>query len=453
MRIVIDIQALQTQSRFRGIGRYTYSFVNAIVRHCEMHEVVLVLSGLLPQAIDEITENFNKSCPGISVVVWRAPELGSFQNASTRKIAELVREAFLLQLRPDVILVASLFEGYGDSAICSIKRLDDTTPVVVILYDLIPLLNPGEYLDFDSAYKNYYMERVGFLKKADLCLAISEYSKNEAMATLDIPAERVVAISSAVEENFARGETKERALAALFGRLKIRKRYIFYVGGSDPRKNLERLIAAYALLPVDVRRNYQLVFGGAMPDVHVLKFMKSARELHLDDDDLVFTGYIGNDDLVELYKQCWLFVFPSFHEGFGLPALEAMLCGAPVIGSNVTSLPEVIGAPEALFPPRDVYAIADKMSKALTDQQFRDFLVENAALRARCFSWDTTAEIAIRAIESLAPIDLKRGSDVSSTPSLFGSLASELVAADENFLVSLSKCLVLNEVEATRVSK
>lgn len=198
MRIVIDMQGAQNESRFRGIGRYTLSFTQAIVRNRGEHEIILALSGLFPNTIESIRAAFYDLLPQENIRVWYAPEpvreceLG---NEWRRETAELIREAFLASLGPDVIHVTSLFEGYVDDTITSIGRFDHSTPVSVSLYDLIPLLNPDQYLKPDPHYAQYYHRKVDYLKKASAYLAISETAAQEITRALALGGASVVNLS------------------------------------------------------------------------------------------------------------------------------------------------------------------------------------------------------------------------------------------------------------------
>ena len=182
MRIVIDMQGAQTESRFRGIGRYTLSFAQGIVRNRGEHEVFLALNGLFPGTIEPIRAAFEGLLPQENIRVWYAPgpvrELEP-DNAWRRDVAELIREAFLASLQPDVIHITSLFEGYVDDGLTSIGRFDKNTPVSVSLYDLIPLLSPEQYLQSNPSYRAYYERKLDHLSCANLMLAISEYSRKE----------------------------------------------------------------------------------------------------------------------------------------------------------------------------------------------------------------------------------------------------------------------------------
>lgn len=404
MRIVIDMQGAQTESRFRGIGRYTLSFAQGIVRNRGEHEVFLALSGLFPDTIEPIREAFDGLLPQENIRVWYAP--GPVRevepaNAWRRKVAELIREAFLASLRPDVIHISSLFEGYVDDAVTSIGRFDKSTPVSVSLYDLIPLLWPEQYLQPNPSYRAYYERKVEHLSHAKVMLAISDSSRNEVLDHLDFASERVVNVSTAIDDSFKPLEFDKETVAAFNRKFNITRPFILYTGGADERKNLPRLIQAYARLAPALRERHQLVLAGKISESVIDLLKQVATQVQLAEDEVRFVGYVTDDDLIALYNLCAVFVFPSWHEGFGLPALEAMSCGAAVIASNVTSLPEVVGQPDALFDPLDLGAIAEKMTLVLEEESFSKGLRAHGLVQARKFSWDNTAQCGIAAFESI----------------------------------------------------
>ncbi|WP_343669757.1 glycosyltransferase [Paraburkholderia heleia] len=403
MRIVIDMQGAQSASRFRGIGRYTLGFVQHVVRNRGDHEIILALSGLLPESIDSIRTAFRGLLPNENIRVWYAPgptaEFGG--NEAAREVAELIREAFLASLKPDLIHVTSMFEGYVDNAVTSIARFDHATPVSVCLYDLIPLINPDAYLRPHPRYQEYYQRKVKYVEHAKCFLAISESSRREAQEYLSVPDERVYNISSAIGPSFTPREIDVEAAAQLRAKFGLTGEFVLYNGGSDERKNLSRLVHAYSALPAALRGHHRLLLAGQMPQENVDVLREEAAKRGLAPNELAFTGYVSDDELIQLYNLCKLFVFPSWHEGFGLPPLEAMACGAAVIGANASSLPEVIGLDEAMFDPFDVDAIAAKMAHALEDDTFRANLRAHGLERAQLFSWDETARRAIVAWEQI----------------------------------------------------
>ena len=406
MRIVIDMQGAQTESRFRGIGRYTLAFAQAVVRNCGEHEVILALSGLFPDTIDTIRAAFHGLLQQRNICVWSAPgpvKAEHPDNDAHRETAELIREAFLASLRPDIIHITSLFEGYVDDAVTSIGRFDTQTPISVSLYDLIPLLNPDQYLTPNPRYAIYYERKIASLRQAQWMLAISEYSRKEGIDALNDSSGRIVNVGTAIGSEFRPLNTTPALASELFSRIGITRAMVLYTGGSDERKNLPRLIEAWSALPASLRQTHQLLFAGRMPEGNVAEFRRIARHHGLQPDELLFSGYIDDQELVQLYNLCRLYVFPSWHEGFGLPALEAMACGAPVVGANTSSLPEVIGLNDALFDPFDVVDMAKKMAEVLQDKEFEIKLRKHGEQQARKFSWDTTAQRAIAAWETLLP--------------------------------------------------
>lgn len=452
MRIVVDMQGAQTASRFRGIGRYTLAFAHAIARNRNEHEIFLVLSGLFPETIEPIRAAFDGLLPQENIRVWHAPGMVSDcdpKNSSRRETAELMREAFLASLNPDVIHICSLFEGYVDDAVTSIKRLDSQTPISVILYDLIPLLNPDQYLAPSPSFAAYYQRKLGHLKNADIYLAISAFTKKECIDNLGVEPDRVINISTAIESEFQPIHIDEPTAKALHQKFGLCKPFVLYTGGADKRKNLPRLIEAWSKLPPALRAKHQLLFAGLMPEGNIAELRRIAARCGLKDDELLFSGYVTDDELVQLYNLCKLYIFPSWHEGFGLPALEAMACGAPVIGANTSSLPEVIGLKDALFDPFDAQAISNKLEASLTDDKFLEGLSTHGLAQSKRFSWDNTAKCAINAWEKLAARTGKTDGRTASTEigrkRLVGALAPTLSRASEQGLLSLAAQIAQNE--------
>lgn len=401
MRIVIDYQGAQSGgSRNRGIGRYTSAVTRAMIGSARDTEIILLLNGAFDETIGQIREEFEGVLPQENIIVWHPLRpISHIQSANDdrRHASELLREAFIARLNPDALLITSHFEGSGDDGATTVGLLPSNYPAAIILYDLIPYIYRSIYLA-NPAVERWYEHRIGGLKRADMLLSISESSRREAVDYLGYPPDRAISISTAADPHFRRADLGEQDRKALFAKYQINKPFVMYTGGIDHRKNIEGLIRAFAKLPSRIRRAHQLAVVCSIRPEDAPRLQQIAREAGLADSDLILTGFVPENDLVALYSTCRLFVFPSWHEGFGLPALEAMHCGAPVITANSSSLPEVVGDPRAMFDPRDDDSISERMTAALGDEDFRKWLIENGSKRAAMFSWDTIGERAIVAL-------------------------------------------------------
>lgn len=400
MRIVIDMQGAQTESRFRGIGRYTTFLAQAIARNRGEHELILTLNDAFPDTIEPVRRSFSDLLPKENIRIWHTPGPVRWIDASAgvrRRAGEVVRADVVDSLHPDVAHTSSLFEGFGDDALTGVAG-DRGYLESVSYYDLIPLTNPDDYLRHDL-YRRFYFRKFADLNKADLCLAISDYSRRECLASTNV--ENVVNIASAADDvDFKVLEIDEAKRRKILSSIGVTKPFVLFVGGTDKRKNIYRFLEACALLKKNPGVDAQIVLVGKIPEGAAITLSTAIRSVGLSPDDVKFAGYVNDRDLAYLYNLCELFVFPSWQEGFGLPALEAMRCGAPVIASQTSSLPEVIGMDEALFDPFDPRSIADTMERALRDADFRAVLRDNGLRRAENYSWDESARSAITAFEN-----------------------------------------------------
>jgi len=405
VRILIDLQGAQSTSRFRGIGRYSLSLALAMARNAGEHEIWLAVSSAFSESIINIRHSFDGLIQAERIRVFKIPapvaECQSIYGWRMR-VAEKMREHFLQQLKPDVVFVASLFEGYHDDAVTSVGSFAPELCTAVVLYDLIPLLNQEAYIT-NETQRDYYFRKVQSLKNADLLLTISEASRYEAIEALQWPPSKVANISAAADGRFRPLILTAERIHQLRSQYGIKHKMVMYApGGFDWRKNFEGLISAYSILSPALRAEHQLVIVGNIDADRRSYLQKLAHQAGLANGELVITGYISDDELVEFYNLATIFVFPSRHEGFGLPVLEAMACGTPVIGSKSTSIPEVIGLSEALFDPLSPQDIAEKMALALSDKLFRDRLKTYGLNQARNFTWNECAKRAINALELLA---------------------------------------------------
>ncbi|BDB21286.1 glycosyl transferase family 1 [Pseudomonas sp. CYM-20-01] len=443
MRIVIDLQGAQSESRFRGIGRYSLSLALAIAREAGNHEVWIALNGRMPESILDIQAAFSTLIPKERIRVFEVPD--ELSSAWVLSAAEVIREEFISSLVPDVVLISSLFEDPGVGAVTSVGASARNYKTAVVLYDLIPLLNKDVYLP-TQALRDYYSKKIEWLERADALLAISQSSCDEAVEYLEVPRESVVNISAAIGEQFYPKVFTGETAAKFLQRMGIHEKFVLYApGGFDPRKNFSRLLEAYSLLKPELRSVYQLVIASKLHDLQRIELLDLKEKFGFEIHELVLTGYVADEDLVSLYSLASLFVFPSTHEGFGLPVLEAMACGAPVIGSNCSSVPEVIGLDEALFDPLSVNSISTKISQVLEDDQLRCSLIEHAKVQSRKFSWDETATKAIAAIERLGTsLEDSKPYEFSQRAFLEGLLNLPHCQPTDRQLAKLSSCIAFN---------
>ncbi len=394
MRIVIDMQGLQTTfSSHRGVGRYTENLVREMLRLETRHEFYLALNGGLPAGIDRIRCLFEPLLPNERIVTWQNHcESSAFAhgNSPEASAAEIIRETFLNALAPDLIFSTNLQEGLFDAAVTSVRRIRSSALYCSTLHDVVPMFMANDYLG-DPRVRQWYEQKIADAKASDVILTVSHASKADIVDKLLLPDDRVVVTENGYDTTlFHPGQMSEDMRERVLAKYGIRRDFIFYIGGNDKHKNIQRLLAAFAILPVSLQRRFDLVLAG--------KEFPSDREIQdkiaqLELGSQVMTpGFIADEDLPALFRLCELFVFPSTHEGFGLPVLEAMACGAPVVGSNASAVREIIDNPRALFDATSEQDMSAKMCEALSDPSFRAELIEAGTRRAGHYSWVRTAK-------------------------------------------------------------
>jgi glycosyltransferase involved in cell wall biosynthesis len=261
-------------------------------------------------------------------------------------------------------------------------------PTVVTLYDLSFVRHP-EWHPKDRV-KHFQKFCLRNLSQADAIITISEFSKKEIMALLGTDPTKIYVTHLGVDPSFTpQGKTMEG----------LPDEYILFVGNLEPRKNLVTLLNAYRSLPRDLRERYRLVIAGASG--WLTKELKRVLHLFRNNEKPILTGYVPQKLLPNLYRGASLFVFPSFYEGFGLPMIEAMASGVPVIASNTTSLPEVIGNAGVLVNPSVVDELKEAMEDLLRNKETRAELSEKGLERAKLFSWEQCARGTLAAYRNV----------------------------------------------------
>ncbi|MDI6858528.1 MAG: glycosyltransferase family 1 protein [Dehalococcoidia bacterium] len=233
-------------------------------------------------------------------------------------------------------------------------------------------------------------------RRADVVIAVSEFTKADLVSFYGIDPEKIVVTSAAPAPHFHPLDDRRR-IDAVRREYGIDGPFILYVGNIQPRKNLRRLIEAFAATACESDIPHRLVIVGKKAWLHS-PVLEAARASRLS-ERITFTGYVPDKDLPALYNAADLFVYPSIFEGFGLPVLEAMSCGTPVITSNTSSLPEVGGDAAVYFDPLDAGDIARAIRAALADPELRSRLSARGLARAKEFSWAATARKTVEAYE------------------------------------------------------
>lgn len=266
--------------------------------------------------------------------------------------------------------------------------------LAVTLYDIIPFMFQNQYLPLPEIKKRY-MKTLDFVKSCDIIFAISDTTKQDAIKNLKIDSDKIQVIYGGIHDHF----TNRKQLVTTT-RNNIEKPYILYVGGSDYRKNLERLIESFGKLNQKSPGKRYLIIAGPIPEEHKFFLKLNAQKSNVV-DDVIFTGYVSDEELVKLYKGADLFAFPSLYEGFGLPILEAMACGVPVLTSSSSSLKEIAGSAAFLVNPESVSEIAEGMNYIVDNENVRIFFIKRGFERVEHFQWTKVAKKVLEGYQSL----------------------------------------------------
>ena len=389
MRIGFDMLAVQSPHHgHRGIGRYSRHLVSALLAGEHGHDVFLYAHADLP------TERI-PSGPHAQLRPL-GPANASDGLNPTRLVDRLART------NPDgldVLVVLSPFELW--SGYCPPTRPANGLKLAAVVYDMIPFLFPRSEVSDGSLSRHYRV--LEDLKRYDALLAISEATRRDTLRLLGMAGDRVTNISAASDDAFFVPDPSDEpgpSSRAMLAELGINRPFVLNVGGFDDRKNLWRLIDAFALVPKTLRRRFQLVLTFTVLDSDRDRLLHYARAAGLD-DALVVTGEVSDAALRVLYQRCTSFVFPSLYEGFGLPLLEAMHCGAAVLAGNNSSQPEVVGDAGLLANANDAVDIAANLARLLDDEPLRRWLRSRAVVQAGRFRWSESARLASRVLERL----------------------------------------------------
>jgi len=379
MRIGIDGRYIQ--DHFPGIGRYTYSLIRALAQVASDDSFIVLHNPALRNTRYDVAALARHA--NVTLVPVDVP---TFSTAEQTRLPWIVR-----RLRLDV-----LHSPYY------IKPYLLPCPSVVSLYDLISARYP-EYLPSPWARRAFAATTRLAITTARRLITLSAASRRDLVELYGVPPERVTVTPLAADERF-QPIAEAKILEAVRRKYDLPERFVLYLGSNKPHKNLVRLIQVWSLVLSPQSSvpnlqsaicNLQLVVAGHW-DPRYPQAQQKATELGLG-EAVRFLGDVSEADLPALYNLATVFAFPSLYEGFGLPPLEAMACGTPVVCANTSSLPEVVGDAALLFDPLDVQAMAATIAQALSDASLRAALRARGLARARLFSWERTARETLAA--------------------------------------------------------
>ncbi|WP_321311698.1 glycosyltransferase [Halarcobacter sp.] len=405
MNILMDLLAIQSEgSRGRGIGRYSEELSKNILK-LHSADVTLLLNSLFPEHKEDILNTFSSLIDEKNIQEYRLLDSSDkdFKNKSLFNNINsfLIEKQFSKYNNADIIHFHSIFEGLEGKADTLKTFLNITNlKTVITLYDLIPLIFKDTYLVNEDVRK-WYFNKLRLIYEADLLFAISDATREDAINILGIPEEKVINISGAIDSsNFFKLKTKNDNEKTLI-KYGINQPYLMYTGGIDFRKNLEVSIEAFSKIKQKNFENFQYVIVCKINDDQRKSFQELIKKLDIPDNKVIFTGFVSDEELNYLYNKAYLFIFPSIYEGFGLPVLEAMSCGTPVIGSNASSIPEIIGRDDCMFDPTSIEDISNKIDYVLDDKNLVETLKDYFYDRSKLFSWEKSAQIAIAGYKKL----------------------------------------------------
>ncbi len=376
----------------RGYGRFTRHMLTALLEQDTVNRYVFFMDSFLAGAGD-FPDNIERRVVELSASPTQAASADG-----RRSIGDMLKMGRAVAREPlDVFFFPSVYTYFP--VFSRVKKIVAIHDVIAEKYPQLIFRNRKSRLFWDLKTRLAIWQ-------SDLVLTVSEFSKQGIVEHFGLDPQRVAVVSEGSADAFYPVEDTQR-LVEVMKRHAITPdtRFILYVGGIAPHKNLAVLVAAFD----------RLVAGGRHDDVRLVLVGDYANDVFLMDDAIrarmddpvfrkrvIFTGYIPDDDLNALYNAATVFVLPSFCEGFGLPALEAMSCGTVVIGSDTTSIPEVVGEAGLFFDPNNAGALADHLRAVLDDAALREQLQRRSLKRAAMFSWQRSAADTLRVLTSLA---------------------------------------------------
>jgi len=391
MNIAIDLMSILGPTKNRGIGYYTTSQLKALFTLDKENNYFLLNLFEDIQLKDVLYYDGNVSeyyfNTGNNLLLWEYPEL----------IGEIYKN-FILEHKIDLFYITSPFDHRHPLE----KTWFVNTKYIVTIYDLIPYIFPNEYLKTNEM-KKLYKKALELVINSDGMLAISQSVKNDLLKyNICKNKNKIKVINAGADINRFHiiniSEDEKLQMQKKYG---IFNNFILCVGGDDERKNIAYLIEAYSHLSEELRLQYQLVIVCHLPKSSEERYYTIAKKMGVV-DRVVFTKFVSDEDLTKLYNMAFVSAFVSKYEGFGLPVLESMMCGVPVLTSNNSSLVEIAGDAAILVDPFDITDIVRGLNDLLSKTDL-DVLRKAGFERAKSFSWEKTAKLTLDAICNVTP--------------------------------------------------
>ncbi len=416
MRIGLEVFGLQSRSRHRGIGRYVKNLVAHLLTQNPQDEFILYAQEDLPTELIPTGPN--------AIVKFLTPiaELGE-----STMLDALARQARANPDRLDVLGVLNPLE------MCPSRNLPARPlkhlPMVAVVYDVIPFKFRDNCLPDLQAASRFY-GRLMTLRHYDGFAAISESTRQDFAFLLNLPGDRIANIRCASDPSFFFPTAETAEDQRILKSMNLTRPFVLTIGTHQEHKNLSRLIAAFGKLPEAVRLHHQLAVVGGMWEIDPKQLEDLCRE-HGVLDQLVITDRVSDTHLRLLYRRCTAYVSPSLYEGFGLPVLEAMHCGAAVLAGNNSSQIEVVGEAGLLADVTDADDLAHQLNRILGDPVLASQLRTNAPLHAAQFAWSDTSQRFYQLLRQVVDKPLTSRSKIaliapSDDPPELESIAREL---------------------------
>lgn len=275
-------------------------------------------------------------------------------------------------------------------------------PQILTLHDVIFLEKPqttGSSKNWYQRFGNQYRKAIvpTVAQRCQMIITVSNYEREQILKTLPLPQEKIKVVYNGVSRRFKQIQNK-RELVNIKEKYRLPKKFILFLGNTDPKKNLKGVLLAYSIFVENSETVIQLV----IVDLKQKYLSEVLKELNLPglQEHIVLPGYIPNRDLPAVYNLSDLFLYPSLRESFGLPVLEAMACGVPVIASNTSSMPEVAGDAALLVDPKDALLLANDIGAMLSHNNLRQRMIRKGFRQAERFSWQNTAEQVLQIYEN-----------------------------------------------------